>query len=308
MSTGTDPLAPLAELPGVPESVAEVRKAIDRLYGHRVMRRRAPEVTSEAALRGARASAALDGADWPLEEVRRRSDFSAGQEDRAVGGALRISAEAGQLLSVWRTSPLQVLARLHLLAAGDGSPSAGRPRQAGEPVEELFPLELGAAEGVAAAPSAPPAPGLADAAASTVGAALPAAPSSDEAAARLDQLAQLLVARTSMVAGGAPTLVTAAVVHGELLALRPFATHNGLVARAAQRIVLMAEGLDPKAICPAEVGLVELGTAAYRQALAGYLTGTPEGLARWIAHCGMALRLGVRESTAVCEAMQRGMV
>ncbi|MDH6111470.1 hypothetical protein P3T36_004624 [Kitasatospora sp. MAP12-15] len=304
MSTGTDPLAPLAELPGVPESVAEVRKAIDRLYGHRVMRRRAAEVTSEAALRGARASAALDGADWPLEEVRRRSDFSAGREDRAVGGALRISAEAGQLLSVWRTSPLQVLARLHLLAAGDASPAAGRPRQAGEPVEELFPLELSAAEGVAGAPTI----GALAAALPTSEASLPAAPSSDEVAARLDQLAQLLAARPSSASGGAPTLVKAAVVHGELLALRPFGTHNGLVARAAQRIVLIAEGLDPKAICPAEVGLVELGTAAYRQALSGYLTGTPEGLARWIAHCGMALRLGVRESTAVCEAMQRGMV
>ncbi len=285
----------------MPESVAEVRKAVDRLYGHRVMRRRAPEVTSEAALRGARASAALDGADWPLEEVRRRSDFSAGPQERTVGGALRISAEAGQLLSVWRTSPLQVLARLHLLAAGDAGAGAGRPRQPGEPTAELFPLDLKAAEGVAAAPGVPqPIP-------SEAVATLPPAPSSEEAAARLDQLAQLLAGRTAGAGGGAPALVVAAVVHGELLALRPFGTHNGVVARAAQRIVLIAEGLDPKAICPAEVGLVELGTAAYRQALAGYLSGTPDGLARWITHCGWGLRLGVRESTAVCEAMQRGM-
>lgn len=293
----------------MPESVAEVRKVVDRLYGHRVMRRRAAEVTSESALRGARASAALAGADWPLEEVRRRSDFSAGADERIVGGALRISAEAGQLLSVWRTSPLQVLARLHLLAAGDASPAAGRPRREGEPVEELFPLELAPVDGVAApidplAPASPPAGGVVG---SQVAAVLPPAPSAAEVAARLDQLAQLLATRTSGAQGGAPALVTAAVVHGELLALRPFESHNGLVARAAQRIVLIAEGLDPKAICPAEVGLVELGTAAYRAALAAYLTGTPEGLARWIAHCGLALRLGVRESTAVCEAMQRGM-
>ncbi|GAA1259387.1 oxidoreductase [Kitasatospora nipponensis] len=309
MSTGTDPLAPLAELPGVPESVAEIRKVVDRLYGHRVMRRRAPEVTSEAAIRGARASAALAGADWPLEEVRRRSDFSAGREERVVGGALRISAEAGQLLSVWRTSPLQVLARLHLLAAGDGEAAAGRPRQDGEVAEELFPLELKAVEGVAAAPVARLA-GEATSGASVAGASavLPPAPPAAEVAARLDQLAQLLVARTAGASGGAPALVVAAVVHGELLALRPFGSHNGLVARAAQRIVLIAEGLDPKAICPAEVGLVELGTAAYRDALAGYLSGAPDGLARWIEHCGLALRLGVRESTAVCEAMQRGMV
>jgi hypothetical protein len=107
---------------------------------------------------------------------------------------------------------------------------------------------------------------------------------------------------------GTPALVVASVVHGELLALRPFGAYNGVIARAAQRIVLIAEGLDPKSICPAEVGLAELGTDAYRRALAGYLAGTPEGMAAWIAHCGRALRLGVRESTAVCEAMQRGMV
>ena len=294
----------------MPEAVAEVRKSVDRLYGHRVMRRRAPEVTSESALRGARASAALDGADWPLEEVRRRSDFGADAQSRTVGAALRVSAEAGQLLSVWRHSPLQVLARLHLLAAGEGDESAGRPRRAGEQAEPLFPVELKAAEGLdgggpdggghyEAAPDVAPGPDRAE---------LRAAPGAEEVAARLDQLSRLVVARAEGSGGGAPALVAAAVVHGELLALRPFGSHNGVIARAAQRIVLIAEGLDPKAICPAEVGLAELGTEAYRLALGGYLAGTPEGLAGWIGHCGRALRLGVRESTAVCEAMQRGMV
>lgn len=296
MSTGTDPLAPLAQLPGVPDAVAEVRKAVDRLYGHRVMRRRAAEVTSESALRGARASAALAGADWPLEEVRRRSDFGADPEARTVGAALRIAAEAGQLLSIWRHSPLQVLARLHLLAAGDGDPAAGRPRRAGEDAEELFPLELEPVESVEVDAVDGPLP------------VLPPAPGAEEVAARLDQLSRLLVARAEGQGVGTPALVVASVVHGELLALRPFGTHNGVIARAAQRIVLIAEGLDPKSICPTEVGLAELGTAAYRRALAGYLAGTHEGMAAWIAHCGRALRLGVRESTAVCEAMQRGMV
>src|SRR5690348_13584039 len=130
-----DPLAALGELPGVPEAVDSVRQAVDRVYGHRVMRRRSQEVASEAALRGARASAALAGADWPLEEVRRRSDFSADDQARTVGAALRLTAEAGQLLSVWRQSPLQALARLHLVAAGGATePSTvGRPRLAGEP-------------------------------------------------------------------------------------------------------------------------------------------------------------------------------
>jgi hypothetical protein len=285
----------------VAEAVAETRRAVDRLYGHRVMRRRADEVTSEAALRGARASAALDGADWPLEEVRRRTDFGRDAEARLVGGALRLNVEVGQLLGTWRHSPLQVLARLHLLAVGDDAADVGRPRRADEPAEVLFQHPLAATEKVETEFAALE---------RTLDLSLPPAPSAAEVSARLDTLAQLLASR-----GGtkhpnertAPALVVAAVVHGELLTLRPFTSANGPVARAATRIVLIAEGLDPKAICPMEVGLAELGTDAYLSALAGYASGTAAGMAAWIAHCAQALRLGVRESTAVCEAMQRGM-
>ncbi|WP_225850878.1 oxidoreductase [Streptomyces sp. HPF1205] len=269
-----DPLAALGELPGVPEAVDSVRQAVDAVYGHRVMRRRSQEVASEAALRGARASAALAGADWPLEEVRRRSDFSADDQARTVGAALRLTAEAGQLLSVWRQSPLQALARLHLVAAGGAAePSTvGRPRLAGEPVAETL-------TGLAGIPL----------------------PEPDEVTARIDGLAGLLRAGST-----APALVVGAVVHGELLSLRPFGSFNGPVARAAERVVLVGSGLDPKSVCPAEVGHAELGRAGYLKALKGYASGTPEGMAEWITHCGRALELGVRESVAVCEALQRG--
>lgn len=274
MGTTADPLAVLGSLPGVADSVALVRKAVDQAYGHRVMRRRSDEVASEAALRGARASAALAGADWALEEVRRRSDFSVDGEPRTVGAALRLTAESGQLLGVWRQSPLQALARLHLVAAGGAAPdeTVGRPRLAGEPVDEPLLQE-------AEFP-------------------LPTAP---EVVARLDGLAELLLAGSD-----APALVVAAVVHGELLCLRPFGAYNGPLARAAQRLVLVGSGLDPKSICPAEVGHAELGRAEYLKALRGYVSGTPEGMASWIAHCGQAVGLGVRESVAVCEALQRG--
>jgi Fic family protein len=273
MSSTSDPLAPLGALPGVSDAVNSVRDSVDRGYGHRVMRRRSSEVSAEAALRGARGSAALEGADWALEELRRRTDFGVEGEPRTVGAALRATVEAGQLLDVWRQSPLRVLARLHLVAAGGEAPeeAVGRPRLAGEPV-----------------------------AGSGAGAGL-VLPEADEVAARLDALARL-------VANGseAPALVMAAVVHGELCALRPFGSYNGLVARAAERIVLVGSGLDPKSICPAEVGHAEQGSAAYEKALGGYVSGTPEGVAAWIIHCGRAVELGVRESTAVCEAMQRG--
>ncbi|MER7346360.1 Fic family protein [Streptomyces aurantiacus] len=269
MSTKADPLMALGTLPGVADSVDSVRKAVDRVYGHRIMRRRSTEVTAEAALRGARGSAALSGAEWALEEVRRRSDFGGEGDARVMGAALRLTAEAGQFLSIWRQSPLRVLARLHLVAAAEADEAAGRPRLAGEPVEEpLIELEL---------------------------------PDAQEVAGRLEGLAQLVIAGSA-----APALVMAAVVHGELAALRPFGSHNGLVARAAERVVLVGSGLDPKSICPAEAGHAELGRAAYAGALEGYASGTPEGMAAWIAHCGKAVELGARESTAVCEALQRG--
>ncbi|MFI6345253.1 oxidoreductase [Streptomyces sp. NPDC050560] len=264
-----DPLAPLGALPGVDAAVSSVRDAVDRVYGHRVMRRRGTEVTAEAALRGARGSAALAGADWALEELRRRSDFGEGGEARTVGAALRLTAEVGGLLKVWPQSPMRVLARLHLVAAAEQDERVGRPRLAGESVDEpLIGLPV---------------------------------PGPSEVADRLEGLAAIVVAGSS-----APALVTAAVVHGELLALRPFVSCNGLVARAAERLVLVGSGLDPRAICPAEVGHAEAGAGAYAAALEGYVSGTAEGVAAWIAHCGRAVELGARESTAVCEAMQRG--
>ena len=266
-----DPLAPLAELPGVPDAVTTLRTSVDRLYGHRVMRRRSSEISAEAALRGARGSAALEGADWALEELRRRTDFGVGEEPQTVGAALRVTAEAGQLLEIWPQSPLRVLARLHLVAAGGtvSDDAVGRPRVASEPVH-------GPESGVRP-------------------------PSAEEVSARLDGLAELITKGTA-----APALVTASVVHGELMSLQPFGSYNGLVARAAERVVLVGSGLDPKSCCPAEVGHIEQGRTTYIEALRAYASGTPEGLAEWIAYCGCSAQLGVRESTAVCEAMQRG--
>ena len=39
-SAASDPLAVLGALPGVAEAVDSARQAVDRVYGHRVMRRR----------------------------------------------------------------------------------------------------------------------------------------------------------------------------------------------------------------------------------------------------------------------------
>jgi Fic family protein len=257
----SDPFAHVAGLPGVREAVSEARESVDRLLGHRTLRRRGPEVSAESALRGARASALLEGAPaFSLEEVR-------GGEvtDPLVQGALRVSASLGSLAGPWRNAPRQVLARLHVLAASGGD-EVGRPRSEAVASD---PLELG------------PAP----------------APSS--VAARLSTLSDLLTSPTS-----APAVVVAAVTHGELLALRPFGSADGIVARAAVRLTLIDRGLDPKSLAVPEVGHVELG-AAYRSALLAYVSGTPEGVAQWVRHCAEALALGARDALAVCEAFTR---
>ena len=122
----TDPLLPLLDLPGVAEAAADARDAVDRLLGHRVLRRASARVSGESALRGARASAALEGALYPLEQVR-----AGAVQNPVLRGAMRVHGELGSLVETWPRAPRQVLARLHLLAAAGivDEPLLGRPAQ-----------------------------------------------------------------------------------------------------------------------------------------------------------------------------------
>jgi hypothetical protein len=118
----TDPLAPIVALPGVAAAVERARDALVGLHNHPANRRGWPATAAEASLRAARASAALDGAP-----PARPDDTAAGP---VLAGAVRVAEEQGRLLGVWRSSPLQALARLHVLAAADLAEESelGRPR------------------------------------------------------------------------------------------------------------------------------------------------------------------------------------
>lgn len=118
-------------------------------------------------------------------------------------------------------------------------------------------------------------------------------------AQRLDTLAGVLAVTT------APAVVVAAIVQGEVLSLDAFAPASGVVARVAVRLTLIERGLDPKSLVCVEAGHRELG-AAYDEALEAYRTGTREGIARWIVHCADAVVAGARETTAICQAINRG--
>jgi hypothetical protein len=101
--------------------------------------------------------------------------------------------------------------------------------------------------------------------------------------------------------GGAPALLQAAVVHGELLALRAFAGPNGVVARAAGRLTLMAAGLDPRGLLAVEVGH-QAREPEYLGSAGAFATGTPDGLRSWFRHYASAVEVAAAELSDVCNA------
>jgi len=115
-------------------------------------------------------------------------------------------------------------------------------------------------------------------------------------AERLDMLARLCTGETR-----APGAVLTAVVHGELLTLRPFGTADGVVARAAARLTMVASGLDPKGLTVPEVYCYR-HPQRYSDALAGFASGEPDGVRAWLLLCCAAFEAGAGEARGIAEA------
>lgn len=231
-----DPLSWLTDLEGVPSAFAAARDGIDALLRDRGLRRTRPEQTTESLLRGAHASAVLEGSASSLEEVR------AGDVDETAQAALRVSTGVLALVPVIGTSPLQALARLHALA-GKGVVD---DEDLGRPV-------------------------------------------SPDRADRLNALAGTLQ-HTSV-----PALMVAALVHAEIATVAPFASHNGIVARAAERLVMVARGVDPASVVVPEAGHLAL-RPQYESNLRGYRDGGRPGLQAWLRYAAEAVTAGVESS------------
>jgi hypothetical protein len=267
----------LAALPGVPEQTDAAREACTRLRWHEALRRRIPEAAAESRVRGAHASAALEGANLSVEIVR---DLMRGAQpwpanpdpvEQVARGVVQATAETERLGGMLRTAPLQALARLHVAAASDLVDPAqlGRPRRPGEECAEF--VDLG---------PAPDAQGVQQ---------------------RLAALVQVLLAGDK-----APAVVVAALVHAEIAHVRPFVRGNGAVARAMERAVIQTTGLDPTGVAVPEAGHGAQGGPAYVGALAAYGTGTPEGVALWLGHCSQAIVAGAAEGVRICDAVRAG--
>lgn len=273
--TAADPVLALLDLDGVRAGVDAVRDDAARLRFHEGLRRRIPEAAAESRVRGAGASSRLDGARLPDDVIR---EYVVGARawpdpldptEQVARGAVNAVVEAEHLGPRCATSPRQVLARLHTVAAAYRLPAdeLGRPRAHG--CAEL--VEVGVA------------------------------PAADLARARLDRVVGLLGRM-----GALPGPLVAALAHAEIATARPFAAGNGIVARALERMVLTAGGTDPTAVCVPEVGYERAGHTAYLGALAAYASGSPQGIALWLTHALDAQRVGVSAGVAVADAVRRG--
>jgi hypothetical protein len=236
-------LAWLVSLEGVPSAFAGARDGIDVVLRDRGLRRTSPEMTAESLLRGAHASAVLEGSASTLAEVRE------GSGDEVATDAVRVSTELLSLIPVLRRAPLQAFARLHSLVAL-GSVDAerlGRPRDPGS-------------------------------------------------AALLRTVADIVTATTE-----APALAVAAIVHAELVVNTPFASHNGIVARAAERLLLASKGVDEKSLVVPEAAHLAL-RAEYESNLRGYASGKASGIHAWLLYAAEAYAAAAEASPLVRDA------
>jgi hypothetical protein len=84
-------------------------------------------------------------------------------------------------------------------------------------------------------------------------------------------------------------------VHADLATAAPFPSHNGIVARAAERLVWVARGVDERSVLVPEAGHLAL-RAAYESNLRAYRDGGPAGVAAWLRYAAEAAAKGAEAS------------
>ncbi|AGL13958.1 hypothetical protein [Actinoplanes sp. N902-109] len=114
---------------------------------------------------------------------------------------------------------------------------------------------------------------------------------------RIDALARLVAGNERT-----PPLLLAAIVHAELLTLRPFAGPAGVVARAAARLTLVARGFDARGLVGVERGHLAR-EPEYVGSVNAYATGTPDGVRSWLRHCAAAVTIGAEEIPQIGDAV-----
>lgn len=275
-------------------------EASAQLRWQEALRKRWREARAEASVRAAVSGAAIEGAVVSAQALREQiaagpkgAGVHASSKDPAWDAATGLWRAHSRLVGympdlVGRTRPVvpataQLMASLHRDVAGPlavagliSEAVVGCPRESGQALENQSLEGGGLLEGG-------PGPNL----------------GGQELRERLEQIVALIDTPNL------PALVRLALVHAEMLTVRPFALANGALGRLLVRHLSVRDGLDPTGVSVSDyyAGRVP---GAYAEAAQAYASASLEGVVAWIIWQAEALLEGMRQGSELSRAVQAG--
>ncbi len=288
-------------------------EASAQLRWQEALRKRWREARAEASVRAAVSGAAIEGAVVSAQALREQiatgpkgAGAHASSKDPAWDAATGLWRAHSRLVGympdlVGRTRPVvpataQLMATLHRDVAGPlavggliSEAVVGCPRESGQALENQSLEGGGLLEGGKAA--------------FTGGQLLEGGPGPNLGGQELrERLAQIVALIDTP---NLPALVRVALVHAEMLTVRPFALANGALGRLLVRHLSVRDGLDPTGVSVSDyyAGRVP---GAYAEAAQAYTSASLEGVVAWIIWQAEALLEGMRQGSELSRAVQAG--
>lgn len=288
-------------------------EASAQLRWQEALRKRWREARAEASVRAAVSGAAIEGAVVSAQALREQiaagpkgAGVHASSKDPAWDAATGLWRAHSRLVGympdlVGRTRPVvpataQLMATLHRDVAGPlavggliSEAVVGCPRESGQALENQSLEGGGMLEGGKAA--------------FTGGQLLEGGPGPNLGGQELrERLAQIVALIDTP---NLPALVRVALVHAEMLTVRPFALANGALGRLLVRHLSVRDGLDPTGVSVSDyyAGRVP---GAYAEAAQAYASASLEGVVAWIIWQAEALLEGMRQGSELSRAVQAG--
>lgn len=301
-------------------------EASAQLRWQEALRKRWREARAEASVRGAVSGAAIEGAVVSAQALREQiaagpkgAGAHASSKDPAWDAATGLWRAHSRLVGympdlVGRTRPVvpataQLMATLHRDVAGPlavggliSEAVVGCPRESGQALENQSLEGGGLLEGGKAALEGG---GLRENGKPLLegGQLLEGGPGPNLGGQELrERLAQIVALIDTP---NLPALVRVALVHAEMLTVRPFALANGALGRLLVRHLSVRDGLDPTGVSVSDyyAGRVP---AAYAEAAQAYASASLEGVVAWIIWQAEALLEGMRQGSELSRAVQAG--
>ena len=301
-------------------------EASAQLRWQEALRKRWREARAEASVRGAVSGAAIEGAVVSAQALREQiaagpkgAGAHASSKDPAWDAATGLWRAHSRLVGympdlVGRTRPVvpataQLMATLHRDVAGPlavggliSEAVVGCPRESGQALENQSFEGGGMLEGGKAALEGA---GLRENGNPLLegGQLLEGGPGPNLGGQELrERLAQIV---TLIDTPNLPALVRVALVHAEMLTVRPFALANGALGRLLVRHLSVRDGLDPTGVSVSDyyAGRVP---GAYAEAAQAYASASLEGVVAWIIWQAEALLEGMRQGSELSRAVQAG--